>query len=98
MEWLNLDILRDMELHKAIKQMRLSRKLTQVKVADAVGVSTFTLIRWERGERSPDGKFLEKLASFLGYSLILSTDGLWSCYPSAKNGLQSRTPGRAGGL
>ncbi|GHS95904.1 hypothetical protein AGMMS50276_13280 [Synergistales bacterium] len=80
-----MDILRDMELHKVIKQMRVSRKLTQVKVADAVGVSTFTLIRWERGERSPDGQFLEKLASVLGYSLILSTDGSWSCYPDEEN-------------
>jgi transcriptional regulator with XRE-family HTH domain len=78
---MGLDILSGMELHKAIKQMRLTRKLTQVKVAAAVGVSTFTLIRWERGERSPDGFFLEKLAKTLGYSLIVSTEGLWTCYP-----------------
>jgi transcriptional regulator with XRE-family HTH domain len=78
---MDLDILSGMELHKAIKQMRLNRKLTQVKVAAAVGVSTFTLIRWERGERSPDGIFLEKLAKTLGYSLIVSTEGLWTCYP-----------------
>jgi transcriptional regulator with XRE-family HTH domain len=39
------------------------------------------LIRWERGERSPDGNFLQKLAKTLGYSLVVSTDGLWTCYP-----------------
>jgi transcriptional regulator with XRE-family HTH domain len=75
-----LDSLNNLELHKAIKQMRASRKLTQVKVAEAIGVSTFTLIRWERGERAPDGKFLQKLAATLGYAIVLNTDGLWSCY------------------
>ena len=55
----------EMELHKAIKRMRLDRGLTQARLADAVGVSTFTLIRWERGERAPDGRFLEKLAAAL---------------------------------
>jgi transcriptional regulator with XRE-family HTH domain len=39
------------------------------------------LIRWERGERAPDGIFLQKIAQTLGYSLVLSADGLWSCYP-----------------
>ncbi|MDR1979973.1 MAG: helix-turn-helix transcriptional regulator [Synergistaceae bacterium] len=79
---MDLDILSGLELNKAIKQMRLSRKLTQVKVAGAIGVSTFTLIRWERGERAPDGIFLQKLTKMLGYSIVLNTDGLWSCYPS----------------
>jgi transcriptional regulator with XRE-family HTH domain len=77
----DLDILSGLELHKAIKQMRLSRKLTQVKVSTTIGVSTFTLIRWERGERAPDGIFLQKLSKTLGYAMVLDTDGLWSCYP-----------------
>jgi transcriptional regulator with XRE-family HTH domain len=79
---MELDILEGLELHKALKQMRLSRKLTQAKVAATVGVSTFTLIRWERGERAPDGIFLQKLAKTLGYSLIVGMDGLWTCYPN----------------
>jgi transcriptional regulator with XRE-family HTH domain len=70
-----------MELHKAIKQMRLSRNLTQVKLVSEIGISTFTLIRWERGERLPDGEYLQKLASVLKYAIVLDTDGLWSCYP-----------------
>jgi transcriptional regulator with XRE-family HTH domain len=78
---MDLDILNALELHKAIKQMRLSRNLTQVKVAGEIGVSTFTLIRWERGERAPDGFYLQKLAKTLGYTLIVSPDGLWTCYP-----------------
>ena len=76
-----MDNLNNMELHVALKQMRHSRKLTQAKLAGAIGISTFTLIRWERGERSPDGEFLQKLAATLRYAIVLDTDGLWSCYP-----------------
>ena len=76
-----MDNLNNMELHKALKQMRQNRKLTQAKLASAIGISTFTLIRWERGERSPDGEYLEKLAATLKYVIVLDTDGLWNCYP-----------------
>ena len=76
-----MDKLNNMELHMALKQMRQSRKLTQAKLASAIGISTFTLIRWERGERSPDGEFLQKLSETLRYAIVLNTDGLWSCYP-----------------
>ena len=61
--------------------MRLNRKLTQAKLSKAVEISTFTLIRWERGERLPDGKRLQKLSETLSYAIVLNTDGLWSCYP-----------------
>ena len=81
-----MDSLSGMELHQAIKQMRLNRKVTQKNLSDSVGVSTFTLIRWERGERLPDGKFLSRLAQTLGYAIVLSTDGLWSCYPDENMG------------
>ena len=76
-----MDSLNNMELHKALKQMRHNRKLTQAKLASAIGISTFTLIRWERGERSPDGEYLQKLAETLRYVIVLDTDGLWTCYP-----------------
>jgi transcriptional regulator with XRE-family HTH domain len=79
---MDLDILAGMELNKGIKRMRLSRNLTQSKVASAIGVSTFTLIRWERGDRAPDGNFLQKLSRALGYALVLNTDGLWTFYPN----------------
>gem|GEM_PF-1811792 len=76
-----MDNLHNMELHIAIKRMRQSRKLTQVMLSSKIGISTFTLIRWERGERLPDGKQLGKLSKVLKYAIILHTDGLWSCYP-----------------
>ena len=76
-----MDNLNNMELHIAIKRMRQSRKFTQVMLSSRIGISTFTLIRWERGERLPDGKFLQRIAGVLNYAIILNTDGLWSCYP-----------------
>jgi transcriptional regulator with XRE-family HTH domain len=76
-----MDNLNNMALHTAIKQMRLSRKLTQVMLAGKLDISTFTLIRWERGERLPDGKYLQKLTEILKYTIVLDTDGLWTCFP-----------------
>lgn len=76
-----MERLTEMELHKAIRRMRRDRGLTQARLADVVGVSTFTLIRWERGERTPDGRFLEKLAAALNCWMVLDTNGTWSCFP-----------------
>jgi len=76
-----MDNLNNMELHIALKRMRQSRKVTQVTLSSRIGISTFTLIRWERGERLPDGKFLQRIAEVLKYVIILNTDGLWNCYP-----------------
>lgn len=68
-------------LHKALKRMRTERGLTQIRLAKEIGVSTFTLIRWERGERTPDGVYLEKISRALGYWVVLDTDGMWNCFP-----------------
>jgi DNA-binding XRE family transcriptional regulator len=78
---MKMDNLINMELHKAIKQMRQDRKYTQVMLSSKIGISTFTLIRWERGERLPDGKLLQKLSKILKYAIVLNTDGMWSCFP-----------------
>ena len=82
----------EMELHKAIKRMRQDRGLTQARLADAVGVSTFTLIRWERGERTPDGRFLEKLAAALNCWMVLDTNGTWTCFPREGTGRDVSSP------
>jgi len=87
-----MERLTGMELHKAIKRMRLDRGLTQARLADAVGVSTFTLIRWERGERAPDGRFLEKLAAALSCWIVLDTDSTWSCFPHEGTGPAAPSP------
>lgn len=90
-----MERLTEMELHKAIKRMRQDRGLTQARLADAVGVSTFTLIRWERGERTPDGRFLEKLAAALNCWMVLDTNGTWSCFPHEGAGRDASSPSPA---
>ena len=45
---MRMDSLNNMELHRALKQMRQNRKLKQAKSASEIGISTFTLIRWKR--------------------------------------------------
>ncbi len=53
-----------------LKQLRLSRLLTQEAVARAVGVTQQTVATWEKGERYPQLTQMAKLAQFFG----LSTD------------------------
>lgn len=70
-----------MELNKALKRMRRDRKMTQVQLAKHLGISTFTLIRWERGERTPSGASLGKISKALNCWMVLDADGTWSYFP-----------------
>ncbi len=45
---------------------RDARNITQGQIAEALGVVTPTISRWERGERKPGGEQLTKLADALG--------------------------------
>ena len=56
--------------------LRKSRKYTQQKLADKLGVSHQAVSNWERGESMPDISILPKLAELLGTSVdnILSAD------------------------
>lgn len=51
-----------------IKNLRKERKLTQVQVAKALGVSDVTIGYWERDLNEPGGKSLSNLAAFFGVS------------------------------
>ena len=51
---------------ETMKKLRLKKKLTQVQVAMAVGVSMMTYQNWERGAHSPSEENLEKLKKVLG--------------------------------
>jgi len=51
-----------------IKNLRKDRKLTQVQVAKALGVSDVTIGYWERDLNEPGGKSLSNLAAFFGVS------------------------------
>ena len=64
-----------------IRQLRKKAGLTQIELADKVGVSIATLRRWEAGETSPTGARIIELANLL------------DCAPDeiVKDGLDSRS-------
>ena len=48
-----------------LRELRLKEKLTLQQVAKVLGVSQFSIIRWEKGETSPNAEKLRKLADLL---------------------------------
>lgn len=51
-----------MELNNKLKELRISRNMTQEAVAEHLGVSSQTVSKWERGLLSPDIALLPKIA------------------------------------
>lgn len=58
-----------------IKQLRESRRLTQVELADRIGVSSKTISKWETAKGLPDISLLQPLAQALGISVIELMNG-----------------------
>lgn len=54
---------------KTIAELRKKQDLTQVELAERVGVSQSYLARWERGHAQPRPKALEKLAEALNVTV-----------------------------
>ena len=52
-----------------IKELRKTAGLTQVKFAEAMGVTQSTISQWESGRVLPDTAKLPKLAKVLGCSV-----------------------------
>ena len=50
---------------KMLRRARMRRKLTQVQLAEKVGVHEMTVSRLERGERQPSLALLQRLAKVL---------------------------------
>ncbi|MFA7542763.1 MAG: S24 family peptidase [Candidatus Cloacimonadaceae bacterium] len=59
----------DISISVRIKELRKSLKLSQVKLADKIGVSSASISYYESGGRSPDSAFLSKLCSVFGVNL-----------------------------
>lgn len=57
------------QLGKKIKILRKTRGLTQLQLADKVGLQRATISNYEIGRRSPHIKELELIAEVLGVSL-----------------------------
>ncbi len=53
-----------MELHNRVEQFRKDHQLTQVELADAVGVSRQTIIAIEKGNYTPSVTLAMKIAQF----------------------------------
>ena len=53
-----------------IKRLRENNKLTQLQLAEAIGVSDKAVSKWETGRGYPDISLVEPLASSLGVSVI----------------------------
>ena len=58
-----------MAFHEVLKQLRLSRELTQKQLADAVGLSQNTISMYENGRREPDMKILAQLGQVFGVDM-----------------------------
>ena len=58
-----------------IRQLREERKLTQVELAEQIGVSSKTISKWETGKGLPDISLLQPLAQALGISVIELMNG-----------------------
>lgn len=59
----------DMEFHEHLKKLRESKELTQIQVAEAVGVAKNTYIGYEKGDREPRLGELKKMAELFNVSL-----------------------------
>ena len=58
-----------------IKQLREKQHLTQLELAERIGVSSKTVSKWETGKGLPDISLLQPLAQALGISLIELMNG-----------------------
>ena len=69
-----------MELKSKLKELRISRKMTQETVADYLGVSSQTVSKWERGLLCPDISLLPKIALLFKCSIdfLFDMDLVWS--------------------
>ncbi len=69
-----------MELKSKLKELRISRNMTQEAVADHLGVSSQTVSKWERGLLSPDISLLPKIALLFKCSIdsLFDMDLVWS--------------------
>ncbi len=54
----------------AIKQLRENKNLTQIELAEKIGVSSKAVSKWETGKGLPDISLIEPLSSALGVSVM----------------------------
>ena len=63
------------EIGNLITELRKEKKLTQSKLAEALGVTDKSVSKWENGKSLPDTKIMPRLCEILGISLEELLDG-----------------------
>ena len=58
------------DLGRNIRNLRVSRKMTQQEISDLLTIAPQTLSKWERGVSYPDIFYLQKLAAVLDVSIL----------------------------
>ncbi len=58
-----------MALNQRLKSLRLERQVTQKRIAEAIGINTATVQKFEYGTAKPKFETLIKLADFFDVSL-----------------------------
>ena len=75
-----------MEVGNRIKELRLSKRFTQLELANILNVSDRTVSKWEQLKGNPDIDILPKLADSLGVSVDFLLTGKESEFRSALKG------------
>jgi transcriptional regulator with XRE-family HTH domain len=78
---------REVMFVKGIREARVERNLSQVEVAERIGVSRVTISRWERGETEPKKTLFQSLCDALG------NDEKELALPNPTRPRRRRTPG-----
>ena len=76
-----------------LKTLRKSKKLTQVQLADALGIARASVSNYEVGRRSPHLNELKRIAEFFGVGLdyfgVATTDEVFDLIARAKDVFES---------
>ena len=64
-----------MSIGPKLTSLRKAKKLSQKAVAEALGISSRTYLRWEKDESKPSKDALKKLSDFYGEELSAYVDG-----------------------
>ena len=58
-----------MELNERLQKLRVKKKFSLQELADKIGVSTSTIVSWEKGSSVPSLKHLQKLSNVYNVSI-----------------------------
>lgn len=58
-----------MKFNDNLRNLRLQRKMTQMKLAESIGTSQSAVAAWENQTREPDFRTIQKLADFFNVPL-----------------------------